>query len=168
MTPDTKRLRHCAIPLVIAMLLTTVACGGGGSDPTPAPSPTPAPTPAPTPTPNPTPNPTPPPTPTPFTASMRADNVPCQAPSAGPVTCQFVASTNGGTAPFTYRWSFQTPNSATSEMGQSVRPALGCGFSTGVVTFEVAIALRVDDSSGASATANNSQQIIRMAGNCGV
>jgi hypothetical protein len=53
-------------------------------------------------------------------------------------------------------------------MGQSVRPVLGCGFSTGVVTFEVQIALRVEDSTGAAATANNSQQIIRMAGNCGV
>jgi hypothetical protein len=169
MTPDTKRLRHSAIPLVIAMLLTAVACGGG-SDPTPAPTPAPAPAPAPNPTPNPTPAPTPnpTPTPTPFTAAMRADNVPCQAASTGPTSCQFVASTNGGTAPFTYRWSFSTPSSVTSEMGQSVRPALGCGFSTGVVTFEVQIALRVDDSSGASATANNSQQIIRMAGNCGV
>lgn len=158
--------------VVFAAMVAIAGCGGGGGTaPTPNPNPAPNPNPTPNPTPNPSPNPAPNPTPTPapLTASMRADETPCVAPGSGPVSCVFVASTEGGTAPFTYRWTFSTPTANVTVEGQRVSPELGCGFASGVTTFEIQIALRVSQSGGgADAMASNNQQVARQAGSCGV
>jgi hypothetical protein len=102
-----------------------------------------------------------------FTASWRADNTPCVAPSNGPVTCEFIASTNGGQVPFTYNWNFVGPSNNTTETGQRVRPTFGCGLSSGSTSFDVTVTLTVRDNAGATATMVERQQIAREKGACG-
>ena len=102
-----------------------------------------------------------------FTASWRADNTPCVAPSNGPVTCEFIASTNGGQSPFTYSWNFVGPSNNTTETGQRVRPTFACGLSSGSTSFDVTITLTVRDNAGATATMVERQQIAREKGACG-
>lgn len=102
-----------------------------------------------------------------FTAAMRAENTPCVAPSAAPVTCRWIASTTGGQAPFTYAWDFRTPMNNTSVSGQSVSPTITCNLSTGTTSFNVDITLIVTDNTGATARAMSDQQIARERGACG-
>lgn len=96
-------------------------------------------------------------------------NPPCVAPSAGPVSCTFAGSATGGLTPFTFRWRFTNPanNQVVDVNDQNARPVLGCGFSTGVVTFNLQAALTVTDSSGTTNTDTANQQIAREAGACG-
>jgi hypothetical protein len=101
-----------------------------------------------------------------FTTSWRADNTPCVAPSDSPVTCEFVASTTGGQAPFTYNWDFRAPANNTTASGQRVRPTFTCGLSTGTTSFDVTVTLTVRDSAGATATNIERQQIARARGAC--
>lgn len=174
----SRGMRRAAALVTVAALVAVAGCGGSGGGTPPTPNPNPNPNPAPNPAPNPTPNPNPSPTPTPspnpnpapatFTASMRAEETPCVAPGSGPVSCVFVASTNGGTSPFTYRWTFSTPLANVTIEGQRVSPELGCGFAAGVTTFDIQIALRVlQTGGGPDATTSNNQQVARLAGACG-
>lgn len=102
-----------------------------------------------------------------FTAAWRAENLPCVAPSAAPITCQFVASTTGGQAPFTYGWDFATTTNNTAATGQTVRPTITCGLSTGTTSFVLNIVLTVRDATGATAVVRGDQQIAREKGACG-
>ena len=102
-----------------------------------------------------------------FTTAFRAENTPCVAPSSAPVTCQFVASTTGGQAPFTYSWDFSTSTNNTGETGQIVRPTITCGLSTGTTSFDLNIRLTVRDTTGATAVVTGNQQVAREKGACG-
>jgi hypothetical protein len=96
------------------------------------------------------------------------DNGPCVSPSDGPVSCEFVASTTGGQAPFTYNWDFRAPINNIPASGQRVRPTFGCDLTLGSVTFDVTVTLTVRDNTGATATMVERQQIARASGSCGV
>jgi hypothetical protein len=105
-----------------------------------------------------------------LTGTIAVQNLPCVAPGSGQVTCTFAASATGGQAPYTFNWRFTNPaNNVVVNVNnsQQARPELGCGFSTGVVTFNLAIALTVTPASGAPTTVNQNQQIARAAGACG-
>ena len=102
-----------------------------------------------------------------FTTAWRADNTPCVSPSNAPVTCEFVASTTGGQAPFTYNWDFRAPINNIPASGQRVRPTFGCDLTLGSVTFDVTVTLTVRDNTGATATMVERQQIARAKGACG-
>jgi hypothetical protein len=102
-------------------------------------------------------------------ARISVQNTPCVAPSSGPVSCTFAGSATGGRTPYTFRWRFTNPanNQVVTVNGQNARPELGCGFSTGVVTFNLQVQLTVTPSSGSSNTDTRTQQVARQAGACG-
>jgi hypothetical protein len=102
-------------------------------------------------------------------ARISVQNTPCVAPSSGPVSCTFAGSATGGRTPYTFRWRFTNPanNQVVTVNGQNARPELGCGFSAGVATFNLQVALTVTPSSGSPNTDNRTQQIARQAGACG-
>jgi hypothetical protein len=58
-------------------------------------------------------------------------------------------------------------NQVVNVNGQNARPELGCGFSSGVVTFNLRAVLTVTDASGDTETEDRNQQITRAAGACG-
>jgi hypothetical protein len=105
----------------------------------------------------------------PLAASISVRNTPCVAPSAGPVSCQFVAIRSGGVTPYSTEWQFRNPaNNQTVELdGSTVSPTLGCGYSSGVTTFNLAITLTVRESTGTRVTVTGNQQVARAAGACG-
>ena len=109
--------------------------------------------------------------PAPLTASFTVTGTPCVAPSAGNVTCTFTAVATGGQGPFTYAWTFTNPANAQATpvavSGQTASPALGCGFSTGVVTFNTSVSLTITPASGTAVTTTGTQSITRAAGACG-
>lgn len=102
-----------------------------------------------------------------FTAAWRADNTPCVAPSDAQVSCEFIGSTNGGQAPFTFNWDFRAPMNNIPASGQRVRPTFTCGLSSGTTSFDVTVTLTVRDNAGATATMVERQQIARAKGACG-
>lgn len=103
------------------------------------------------------------------TGTITVQNTPCVAAATGPVSCTFVGTGTSGQAPFTYSWVFTTPTSATPAItGSQARPELGCGFSAGVATFNLSIALTISPATGSPATITSTQPITRAAGSCGV
>jgi len=104
------------------------------------------------------------------TGSFTVQNQPCVAPSTGPVTCRFVASASGGEAPYRFDWRITAPNGANVRVDnqQQTSPEIGCGFSTGVSSFNVTVVLTITPAAGAAITVNGTQLISRLAGNCGV
>ena len=103
------------------------------------------------------------------TATFSVTNTPCVAPSAGNVSCTFNASATGATAPYTFAWRFTNPANNQVEMltGQTASPPLGCGFSTGVVTFTINVSLTATPTAGTAGTVTGTQSITRAAGACG-
>jgi hypothetical protein len=95
--------------------------------------------------------------------------MPCVAPNAGAVSCTFAGSATGGRTPYTFSWTFTNlaNNQVVTVNSQNARPELGCGFSTGVVTFNLRAVLTVTDNSGAKETEDRNQQVARAAGACG-
>jgi len=105
-----------------------------------------------------------------LTGSFAVQNTPCVAPSTGPVTCRFVASASGGEGPYRFDWRITAPNGANVRVDnqQQTSPEIGCGFSTGVATFNVTVVLTITPASGAPITVNGTQVIARNSGVCGV
>ncbi|MGC4085153.1 MAG: hypothetical protein QM736_24305 [Vicinamibacterales bacterium] len=105
-----------------------------------------------------------------FSGSIAVQGTPCSAPASGNVSCTFVANVIGGQSPFTFEWVFTNPanGQTVNATGQQVSPALGCGYSSGTSTFNVAIALTITATGGATTRVDSTQQVGRPAGNCGV
>ena len=103
-----------------------------------------------------------------LSGTIAVQNTPCVAPSDGPVTCTFVASATGGQAPYTYSWKFTTPTGSVTVTGPQVSPEIGCGFSTGAMTFNLTIALTITPASGSQKVIDGTQQIGRQSGVCNV
>jgi len=104
----------------------------------------------------------------PLTGTLNTENLPCIAPSAGPVTCRFVATAAGAQPPYQFSWRFTNPanNTVTTGSGTPQSPELGCGFSSGVTTFNLGVSVTISGG-GQSITLNGSRQIARAAGACG-
>jgi len=103
-------------------------------------------------------------------ATFTVANTPCVAPQTGNVSCTFNAAATGGTGPYTFAWTFTNPINGqvvTGLTGPAVRPELGCGFSTGIVTFSLNVSLTATPASGTAATMTGTQSITRAAGACG-
>lgn len=140
---------------VVAALLALSACGGGGNPVTPGGGGT-----------------TGGGTTTGGTAAVTpaftVQSTPCVAPATGSVSCTFAGSATGGTAPYSYSWRFTSPTgTVVTAATQDARPALECGFSAGVVTFQLTVALTVTPATGTAATVTGTQQVARAAGACG-
>lgn len=105
----------------------------------------------------------------PLDAFISVQNTPCVAPNVGQVSCRFAGSAAGGRTPYAFRWTFTNPanNQVVTVNTQNASPELGCGFSSGVVTFSLQAVLRVTDANGTVETENRNQQIARQAGACG-
>jgi len=93
----------------------------------------------------------------------------CLSPGSGPADCTFDASNSTSSSPIVrYEWSFSTPTSSGTGTGRTFRPTIGCGFSTGVQTFQIRVDLTVIDENGQRDSANNPNvQGIRPPANCG-
>jgi hypothetical protein len=115
------------------------------------------------------PPPPPPPPPAKLTGSFSVANIPCIAAQSGNVSCTFNGSASGDQAPYTFAWTFNNPANGQTipGTGQSVSPALGCGISSGVATFNLGVSLKITASSGNTITVTGTQQIGRKAGDCG-
>jgi len=138
-----------------AALIMIAGCSGG--DPASSAAPT---APTPTATPNNTPS------PSPFSIQMAATGGECRATRTDPVSCNFEARPSGGQGPYTYTWTFTTPDATVTMTGATVKPVLGCRFSGSAPTFDVDITLRAEQTGGPAATAANNQTIIRVPGDC--
>jgi hypothetical protein len=107
------------------------------------------------------------PTNPPLTGSFTVQGT-CVAPPSGAVSCSFVASASGGNGSYTYAWVFAGPSSTATPNGQTVSPDLGCGLSTGLVTFNVDVTLRIMSPGSTTITLPpRGVQIARQAGACG-
>jgi hypothetical protein len=115
------------------------------------------------------PPPPPPPPPSQLVGSFSVSNTPCIAAQSGNVSCTFNGSASGGQPPYTFSWTFTNPANSQiiTNTGQAVSPALGCGISSGVATFNLGVSLKITPSSGSAITVTGSQQIGRKAGDCG-
>lgn len=104
----------------------------------------------------------------PLTGTLNTENLPCIAPSSGPITCRFVATAAGAQSPYQFSWRFTNPanNNVVTGSGTPQRPELGCGFSSGVTTFNLGVSVTISGG-GQSITLNGSRQIARAAGACG-
>lgn len=104
-----------------------------------------------------------------LTGTLNTENLPCIAPSAGGVTCRFVATAAGGRSPYQFSWRFTNPanNSVVTGSGTPQSPELGCGFSSGVTSFNLGVSVTISDNGGSSITLNGSRVIARAAGACG-
>ena len=104
----------------------------------------------------------------PLTGTLNTENLPCVAPSAGPLTCRFVATAAGAQPPYQFSWRFTNPatNTVVTGGGTPQSPELGCGFSSGVTSFNLGVSVTISGG-GQSITVNGSRQIARAAGACG-
>lgn len=104
-----------------------------------------------------------------LTGTLNTENLPCIAPSAGGVTCRFVATAAGGRSPYQFNWRFTNPANGQVTLGEGTpqSPALGCGFSSGVTSFNLGVSVTISDNGGSSITLNGSRVIARAAGACG-
>jgi hypothetical protein len=106
-------------------------------------------------------------------ADFTVTGTPCVAPAAAPVSCTFNASASGGTGPFTFDWLFTNPNGTAPNNqvpatgAQTTSPILPCGFSSGVVSFNVTVQLTAKPATGTNATVTRTQSITRAPGACG-
>lgn len=103
-------------------------------------------------------------------AAFNVTGAPCVAPAIGNVSCTFSAVATGGQGPFTYSWTFTNPANPLAPTvqlsGETVSPAFGCDFSSGVVTFNVSVSVTITPASGLAATLNGTQPITRAPGAC--
>jgi hypothetical protein len=111
-----------------------------------------------------------------FAADFTVTNTPCVAPAAGNVSCTFNGAATGGTPPYTYTsWKFTNPANGQvvppagsgPTSGPTQTPALGCGFSTGVVQFNITVDVTAQDSAARTNQTTRTQSITRAAGACG-
>jgi hypothetical protein len=107
--------------------------------------------------------------PTKLSGSFSVANTPCIAAQSGNVSCTFNGLASGDQAPYTFAWTFSNPANGQTipSSGQSVSPALGCGISSGVATFNLGVSLKITAYSGNAITVTGSQQIGRKSGDCG-
>jgi hypothetical protein len=103
-----------------------------------------------------------------LTGTLNTENLPCVAPSSGNVTCRFVATAAGGQPSYQFSWRFINPanNEVVTGTANPISPALGCGFSSGVTTFNMQVSVTITDSGGSSITLAGFRQIARADGAC--
>lgn len=113
--------------------------------------------------------PPPPPAGEQLTGTLNTENLPCIAPGTGSVTCRFVATAAGGRSPYQFSWRFTNPanGQVVTGSGTPQSPDLGCGFSSGVTSFNLGVSVTIRDNAGSSTTLNGSRVIARAAGACG-
>lgn len=105
----------------------------------------------------------------PLTGTLNTENLPCIAPATGSLSCRFVATAAGGRSPYQFSWRFTNPVNGQVVMGSGTpqSPDLGCGFSSGVPSFNLGVSVTIRDNGGSSITLNGSRVIARAAGACG-
>ena len=103
-----------------------------------------------------------------FRGDFHIEKKPCVAPSNGPVSCDFVATASGGNGSYSYQWTFVGPSGTVGGLtGRSVSPTLGCSLSSGVVTFQVNVTLKITSGTQTVTVGPSGQQIVRQDGACG-
>jgi hypothetical protein len=95
------------------------------------------------------------------------DNLPCIAPASGNVSCTFVGSASGFSGTPTFNWTFVAPLATQRNTGPAVRPDLGCGYSAGVKTFQVAVTLTITGGGATVVVGPINQEIGRAVTICG-
>ena len=99
--------------------------------------------------------------------SFTVQNLPCIAPASGNVSCTFVGSASGFSGTPRFDWTFVAPLGTQTSTGPQVRPDLGCGYSVGVRTFQVAITLTITGEGKTVVVGPLNQEIGRQVSICG-
>jgi len=101
------------------------------------------------------------------TGSFTVQNLQCIAPASGNVSCTFVGSAVGFNGTPRFDWTFVAPLATQTSTGPQVRPDLGCGYSTGVRTFQVAVTLTITGEGKTVVVGPINQEIGRQVSICG-